>query len=178
MLDLEAIKERIARLDKGEWGLSWRQGIVIVRNMATRNLVVWRNFREKDCPPHIGGVIGFIMHSRRDMPELIAEVERLREGLNLWIAARTSDQCALVKAKRELVSHRAERDEANANAARLRTDRDRWHDAATVLSVEFAKADDRAIAAAEKAESLRAHRDALLDGLADLQKTIRGFRAE
>jgi hypothetical protein len=139
---------------------------------------------------HVGEADTLIQAIMHDIPDLLAEVERLRkEAKAFWVewgddgGTRLPQVLAVLeKAKRELVSHRAERDEANANAARLRADRDHWRNAAAVrrvgrdealadrdhwkraahtLRAEFAKADNRAIEAAERAASMRDELQAL-----------------
>ena len=93
-----------------------------------------------------------IGQTRLDLERLVAEMERLRKQHKAEVSRLHAELHQLGVLMRRFLG---ERDEACQWARRLQGERDRWHNAATVLSVEFAKADDQRIAACEELKRLR-----------------------
>ncbi len=94
MLDLDAIKQRVARATAGPWKSAWEH---MPADEETLETVIYN----EDQPNGSKAIVGllyydghwaactqpnstFIAHARTDVPDLIAEVERLRALLGRY----------------------------------------------------------------------------------------------
>ena len=73
--ELQVIKERVAKATEGPWHRMFKVGIEIHAENE------WAPVISEDEGVALYSDADFIIHARQDVPELIAEVERLREAL-------------------------------------------------------------------------------------------------
>ena len=73
---LQEIKERAEKATDGPW--EWRGGKL--GNLEVKEAVLWAEYNGKINSTKRDA--DFIAHARQDIPELVAEIERLREGLD------------------------------------------------------------------------------------------------
>jgi len=135
MIDLEKIKARRAAIGKADWSVGervWPKLAATLYLGDDHRVAIYGDRQEAN--------VHFIDHAPADIDALVAEVEQLNAVNDLMAKMLIARGCAEPIADLARCGNQIR--ELEAEVERLRTERDRWHNAATVLSVEFAKADD------------------------------------